>query len=76
MTTTLLIESLQSRTSAYLSIIKKNILGQQLGPLTVPKMVASLVEGEVIVAANGSGYVSEYINLTCFSIRRIKVFGR
>ena len=47
-----------------------------LGPITVPEMMASLVEGEVIVAANGSGYVSEYINLTCFSITRIKIFGR
>ena len=47
-----------------------------LGPLTVLEMVASLVEGEVIVAANGYSYISEYINLTCFSITRIKVFGR
>ena len=37
-----------------------------LGLLTVPEMVASLVEGEVLMAANGSSYVCEYINLTCF----------
>ena len=43
-----------------------------LGPLMDPEMVASLVEGEVLVAANDSSYVSEYINLTCFSITRIK----
>ena len=36
-------------------------------------MVASLVEGEVLVAANGSSYVSEYVNLTCFSITRIQI---
>ena len=47
-----------------------------LGPVTVPEMVASLVVGEVLVAANGSSYVSEYINLTSFSITRIKIFGR
>ena len=47
-----------------------------LGPLTLPEMVASLVEGEVLVAANGSSYVSGCINLTCFSITRIKIFGR
>ena len=56
MTTTLLMESLQSRTSANSSIIKKK---------------KPLVEGEVLVAANGSSNVSEYINLTCFSIIRI-----
>ncbi len=47
-----------------------------LGPLTVPEMVASLVEGEVLVAANGSSYVSEYVNLPCFSITRLKICGR
>ena len=47
-----------------------------LGLLTVPEMVASLVEGEVLVAANGSSYDSEYVNLTCFSITRIQIFGR
>ena len=36
----------------------------------------TLVEGEVLEAANGSSNVSEYINLTCFSIIRIKIFGR
>jgi hypothetical protein len=43
-----------------------------LGPLMDPEMVASLVEGEVLVAANGSSYVSECINSTCFSITRIQ----
>ena len=45
-----------------------------LGPLTVSEMVASLVEGEVLVATNGSSYDSEYVNLTCFSITRIQIF--